>query len=225
MDNKILSRVRVWLSSCDLEIGSRIPPERNLASSLGISRADLRKAFLVLEAEGRLERKVGLGTFLVDAKITPAGNSALDTIAALAERTGPIEAMNARLALEPEIARLAAHNATPRQLADLRKLSTLLRNSSSWNEYEKLDHEFHDLIAESGGNKLLHDLHKIINGVRMIVVWRRLSPQDSVPMADYHSFDEHDLIVNALEHRDRDGAQKAMRTHLKMTLAIMTAEE
>lgn len=225
MSDRTLSRIRAWLGSSQLREGARLPPERTLASSLGLSRAELRKALLVLEAEGRLERKVGRGTFLANQRVPRSGKGSGGDIAALAERTGPHEAMIARLAFEPNLARMAALHATPRQLAELRRVADALRMASSWEAYEELDAAFHDLIAESSGNALLHNLHKILNGVRMIVVWRRLNPKDTAPTSDYHSFQEHEEIVSALEARDRHGAEKSMRKHLQSTLDVMTAEE
>ena len=225
MSGRTLSRVRAWLGSSQLPEGARMPPERTLATSLGVSRAELRKALLVLEAEGRLERKVGRGTFLTNQRVPQSGKASGGDIASLAERTGPHEAMIARLALEPQLAQMAALHATPRQLTELRRIADAMHTASTWQAYEDLDAAFHDLIAESAGNALLHDLHKIMNGVRMIVVWRRLNPQDQAPTNDYHSFREHEDILHALETRDRQGAERAMRSHLQSTLRAMTAED
>ena len=49
----------------------------------------------------------------------------------------------------------------------------MMRKATSWRSYEELDSEFHDIIAQASGNSLLHELHKILNGVRIVVVWRR----------------------------------------------------
>ena len=192
---------------------------------LGLSRADLRKALLVLESEGRLERKVGSGTYVRQPVIPKYTGGLGSDITALAERTGPHEAMVARLALEPELAQMAALHATPRQLAELRRLVDAMPGARSWRVYEELDSAFHDLIAKSAGNPLLYDVFKIINGVRTVVVWRRLSPSDAGPPPDYHSFREHEAIVAALEQRDRTGAQKAMRAHLRSTIQAMTVDD
>ncbi len=224
MSAKSLDRVRAWFATAELSEGTKLPPERELASMLGLSRADLRNALLVLEAEGRLERKVGSGTYVRQPVIPRYSGGAVGDVAALAERTGPHEAMVARLALEPELTQMAALHATPRQLSELRRLCNAMPNARSWRVYEELDAAFHDLIAKSAGNPLLYDLFKIVNGVRTVVVWRRLSPSDGAPPTDYHSFREHEKIVAALENRDRPAAQKAMRTHLQSTLNSMTAD-
>ena len=114
MNGNILCRVRAWVATAGLGDGARLPPERELSTLLGVTRAELRKAFLVMEADGTLERKVGRGTFLAPGSKSRKTGSARETITDLAERTGPHEAMMARVTLEPELAWMAALHATPR---------------------------------------------------------------------------------------------------------------
>ena len=223
MQDKILMRMRNWLSGSGLAKGGRLPPERALCETLGISRTELRKALLVLEAEGVLARHIGRGTFLAKASGSKTSRNDIEkTIAELAKSTGPIDAMNARLALEPEIAQLAALHATPAQLSEMRRLVNAMRDAVSWSAYETLDSDFHEAIAAASGNSLLQVLHRMLNGVRLIVVWHRLNTSDQGPDLSYHSFDEHEAILTALETRDGSTARVAMRTHLESTLARMT---
>lgn len=211
------------MDAANLSEGQRIPPERQLADTLSVSRSDLRKALLVLESEGRLDRHVGRGTFVRDP--SKAGLADAAKLAALAQKTGPHEAMTARLALEPELARLAALHASPRQIAEMRRLADEMRDASDWETYEELDSRFHDLIAEATGNPLLLEVSRIVNGVRREVVWSRLYLPEGRPTPDYHSFDEHDEIVSALERRDRAGSRDAMRKHITSTLGTMMADD
>lgn len=213
--------LRRWLAENAPQVGDRLPPERNFAETLSISRPELRKALAILEAEGQIERRIGCGTFI--AKTSYSIHSAL-ALSELTNRTGPHDAMIARLSFEPEIAHLAALHATPMQINMLKQLSGDIRSVSTWQEYEALDFALHDLIAQSTGNTLLHELHKIMNSVRQVVVWRTLSSGEIGPTPTYHSFDEHDAIVTAIANRDRLGARKAMRAHLFSTLNAMTLE-
>ncbi len=217
-----LMRLRNWIVGSGLARGDRLPSERELGTLLGVSRAELRKALIVLEAEGGLERLVGRGTFLAKQSRPARGSGIEGVISELAESTGPIDAMNARLVLEPELAQLAALNATPAQLRELRRLSNAMRVAATWSSYEGLDSEFHEIIASAAGNSLLQALHRMLNGVRQIVVWRRLETSDPGPDPGYHSFDEHEAILSALERRDGAAASAAMRAHLQSTLAAMT---
>lgn len=222
MSAKVLARVRAWIASSALAEGARLPAERELCATLGISRAELRKALLVLESNGSLTREIGRGTYLAKKPGRGKTGGAQSAIDDLAERTGPHEAMMARLALEPELARMAALHASPRHLRELRRLVTGMRDAASWLAYEEMDSEFHDTLAEAAGNSLLHELHKIMNGVRFVVVWRRLDTPEVAPGPEYHSFAEHDAIMDALERRDGSGAYKAMQIHLQSTLSTMT---
>jgi DNA-binding FadR family transcriptional regulator len=224
MQDTVLIRLRNWISSSGLAKGARMPPERELCATLGVSRAELRKALLLLEAEDLLAREVGRGTFLTRNPRAPRVNGGRErTIAELAESTGPVEAMNARLALEPNIAKLAALHTTPKQLRGLRDMTAAMRSATNWAAYEVLDGDFHEAIAAASSNSLLQALHKILNGVRLTVVWRQLTTSDRGPDQSYHSFDEHDAIVAALENRDGQAASAAMQAHLQSTLSIMTA--
>ncbi|MFZ3581784.1 FadR/GntR family transcriptional regulator [Loktanella sp. DJP18] len=210
-----LDGLRQWVNHHD--IGTRMPPERKLAETLSISRPALRKALAVLEAEGRILRQVGRGTFITRPPATTYAG-----LAALTARTSPYDAMMARLVLEPELANLAALHATSLDIRRLRTLADDLRQVGTWDDYERLDHALHDLIAQSAGNGLLHELHMIMNAVRQVVVWRQLSSGVAGPAPDYHSFDEHDAIVTAIAARDGTGAKHAMQAHLRTTLQAMT---
>lgn len=223
MNDQTILKLRNWLETSDLAEGARIPPERSLADELAVTRSDLRKALQVLESEGRLDRHVGRGTFLKDP--SRPGLADATRLAILAQRTGPHEAMMARLSLEPELARLAALHATPRQISELRRLAAEMQRAEDWDTYEELDARFHDLIAEATGNPLLHEVSRVVNGVRRAVVWAQLYLPEGRPDADYHSFAEHDAIVKALERRDRAGARDAMRKHLESTLGSMMADD
>ena len=77
-------RLRSWLKETELPSSGRLPPERQLAGILGLSRAELRKGLALLEAEGLLWRRVGKGTFLS----APTQRDRPDTIS-LAHRTSP----------------------------------------------------------------------------------------------------------------------------------------
>ena len=218
-----LELVRGWLYQSGLRPGGRLPPERELCATLGMSRGVLRKALTVLEAEGAIHRKVGKGTFLGEALAVAGASSESWTF--LAERTSPHEAMTARFVLEPELTAMAAIHATPRHLSHLKDLTQEMRAATSWSSYEELDFAFHTEIAEAAGNTLLSELHWLVNKVRVSVVWERLDVPEGGPPSDYHSFAEHEAIVKALERRDSAGAKAAMRAHLKSVRATFQPED
>jgi DNA-binding FadR family transcriptional regulator len=212
-----LQDIRSWLAASALP-NRRLPPERELATRFGVGRAEIRKALAVLETEGLLERQVGRGTFL---KLTAEDAALHPNAAQIAARISPPEAMQARIMVEPEIARLAASTATTLQVNAMRALNARMRSAKTWSEYEDLDWKFHGVLAEATGNFLLIEIQRMVNGVRRAVVWGHLEKREVGPEADYHSFAEHDAIVNAIAQRKRKEAAAAMLLHLQSTASAL----
>ena len=205
-----LSRLRAYLAAIELPDDSRLPPERELALTLRVTRADLRKALAVLESENQVWRHVGKGTFI--------GSRPIDThadVAAITRRTNPAEAMRTRLLLEPEVARMAALNATSAHIAEMKLCLQRCRSAQTWRQYEAWDNRLHRVIAESTQNALLLALLDTLNAVRRALVWGRLRVNKVKPAPDHHSFTEHEAIVAAIADRDLDRAAAAMRKHLE----------
>ena len=107
VEHDILERLRGALSSGRFPDQGRLPAERVLAEEFGVSRSTLRNSLGVLEAEGRIWRHVGRGTFVGERPSVDA-----PALSALVNQTHPEEVMEVRLALEPRIASLAARRAT-----------------------------------------------------------------------------------------------------------------
>ena len=205
-----LSRLRTYLAQIEMPLDSRLPPERELAETLGVTRAGLRKALSVLEAENQIWRHVGKGTFIGSRPI-----ETLADVAAITRRTNPAEVMRTRLVLEPEVARMAALNATSAHIAEMRTCMQRTRAAQSWRQYEAWDNRLHRVIAESTQNALLLALLDTLNAVRRAVVWGRLRVDKVKPAPNHHSFEDHEAIVAAIEDRDLNRAAAAMRAHLE----------
>src|SRR3546814_18487812 len=134
----VLVQLKAYLAQADLPFDSRLPPERKLSEMLGVSRMALRKALAALETEGQLWRQVGKGTFI--------GSRPIDTfadIAAITRRSNPGEVMRTRLLIEPEVAGLAALNATAAHVAELRKCLRPSRAAATWRQAESWDNRLH----------------------------------------------------------------------------------
>jgi DNA-binding FadR family transcriptional regulator len=205
-----LTRLRAYLSDSGLAHGDRLPPERQLATSLDLTRAELRKALAALQSEGQLWRHVGRGTFVGSRPLDTVGD-----IAAMARRTNPNEIMATRLLMETEIARIAALSASPAQIEELRSIAMRARQAATWRQYEGLDTRLHRLIAEATQNSLLVGLLDTLNAVRRMATWGRMRVQPVRPSRDHHSFVEHERIIEAIAQRDRTAAADAMRDHLR----------
>jgi len=217
-DDGALTQLRAWLahhgspeSAAAAAAGPlRLPPERDLAESLGVSRGALRKALAVLEANGELWRHVGKGTFL-----GPRPSEKAPDLARIASATGPYEVMRARLLIEPALAREAALRITASDLAELDQALAASRRAVSWRAYEACDNRFHAAIAQATHNPLLVALADTLAAVRRAVVWGRLRAERERPPADHHSFADHEAIRSAIAERDMAGAGERMTEHLE----------
>ena len=205
-----LLELRTMLSEIDVTANSRLPPERDLARRLGVQRPALRKALAVLESEGQIWRHVGKGTFVGSRPSIAQGD-----VTAIARLTNPGEVMRTRILLEPEVAAMAALNATPAHVAEMRTCLARSRAGATWRQYEAWDTRLHRVIAEATQNYLLLALLDTLTAVRRAVTWGRLRTDRERPKPTHHSFAEHDEIVAAIEERDRERARDAMRRHLE----------
>src|SRR5262245_34623727 len=127
----------------------RLPPERELAQQLGVSRTSLREALHELELKGLIDRRPGRGTVVVEGR----GDTLLGHMET-AER-GLREVMDLRAAIEPPIAARAAQRATADDLDVLRGVMAEMREESSVARTAQLDIEFHAAIANATHNPLL----------------------------------------------------------------------
>jgi DNA-binding FadR family transcriptional regulator len=213
----VLTLLQAYLAKTRLPADGRLPPERVLAEALGTSRGELRKALAVMEADGQLWRHVGKGTFLGSRPL-----AAIDEVAALATRATPPDLVQARLAVEPELAALAALHAAPSQRDALRQALRASRGpGQTWRGYELEDARLHRTIALAAGNPLLLFLYDHLAAIRRVMTWDRPRAAEEGPPADHPSFADHDRIVAAIAARDPAAARRAMAAHVTAVHAAM----
>jgi DNA-binding FadR family transcriptional regulator len=205
-----LIQLKAWLAHRKLPTNGRLPPEREFAEKLGVSRGDLRKALATLERNGELWRQVGKGTF-----IGTKPDDELSVVGKVAEQSNPIEVMNARILIEPIICQQAAMNATGIHIEELRRCMISQRAAQTWRQYENVDNRLHRIIAIASGNIVLLSLFDQLNAIRRAVVWGRLREHSEAPPEDHHSFIQHEEIINCVANRDSELASKLMHMHLE----------
>jgi DNA-binding FadR family transcriptional regulator len=211
-----LTQLRAWIVQKRPAPGTRLPPERQLAELLGVSRGELRKALAILQDHGELWRHVGKGTFIGARPVAEVAS-----VSAIAEQSSPAQVMRARLAVEPELAREAALHATAGDIEEMTLCMRASRAAETWRQYENWDNRLHRAIAQAAHNSLLLAIFDTLNAVRRAVVWGRLRDEDPHPPPDHHSFADHAAIVAAIEERDLAGAADSMRAHLENVQALL----
>jgi DNA-binding FadR family transcriptional regulator len=206
-----LGRLRMLIDTSDVQTAGRLPPERILADQIGVSRRAVRHALDLLEAEGRITRQQGRGTLICDAH-----TGAFDLSDQLAKITNPVDTLEARMAIEPALARLAALRATPADLDKLFEAADASRNAKDPISYEKADTAFHRRIAIAARNPLLVTIFEAVLHVASDRAWRhgRETAHCINNQARYAA--AHRKIAAAICERNPTSAEDAMRAHLAM---------
>lgn len=207
---QIADQIRELIDRGGFEAGTRLPPERDLAQQLGVSRPSLREALIALDVEGRVEVRSGSGVYVSDAKAGPASTPT----AAMGE--SPSQLMEARSIIEGEVVILACARATSELLSRLREV---LKGMEAAVDRPRarvdLDRQFHLLLAEMSGNALLHRLIGELFDERHSPITAKISSRFESTRTWKTALREHEAIVRAVEERDPIAAQAAMRAHLK----------
>jgi DNA-binding FadR family transcriptional regulator len=209
----LAERIKQFVAAGRFNHNDRLPPERDLSLQFGVTRNELRKALAQLEHDGLIWRHVGRGTFI---GARPVLN--LADVAYLGELASPSQVVLARLAIEPELARLAAIYGTRSDVDEINACSQRCRDATDWRSYEAWDNNLHSAIAKATHNKLLVHLFDILNVVRRSTVWGQLR-SSKLPPRDHSSFVEHDAICAAIAARDTGLASQRMREHLESVRA------
>jgi DNA-binding FadR family transcriptional regulator len=209
-----------------LRRGSRLPTERQLAVSLGASRTSVRRALTVLEAEGRISREVGRGTFLREEP-WPAGSGGDGTAAdhadggetgdgALPGRAGfaPADVMTIRRLLEPPAMKLVVAWATTADFEEIARCLAGGERATSYDEFESWDLALHRSIMAASHSPLLTRLYAVIEEARHSRFWGDLKRRSASPERQRAYQADHTELVAALRARDSDRAVEAMRAHL-----------
>ncbi len=209
---QIADQIRALIAGGEYAPGDRLPPERDLAKQLGVSRPSLREALIALEMETLLDVRVGSGIYVTRPN-EPRG------AAELAGASGPFEVLRARRLIEGECAALAARSATPAQVRAVREAHAAIVEESK-RDHNPLgaDRLFHVRIAEAGGNSALVLLVETLWDQRMGPLYRALERKLEYPMMATDTIREHKAIVAAIARHDPRAARSAMHHHMDRTM-------
>jgi DNA-binding FadR family transcriptional regulator len=193
-------------------IGARLPPERVLAQTYGVSRPTVREAIIALEVDGLVEVRMGSGVYVISA--LPKGGQRVEP------DMGPFELLEARRAIESETCALAAQRVKDEDLQQLEELLDAMAEAGPENleACELADYEFHMVIARASENS------GMVAAVDTLWQARQRSPQYRLMISKAHAagvvprHSEHLAILEALRSRDMEQAKLAMRAHISRVL-------
>ena len=187
--------------------GERLPAERQLAEAMNSSRSTIREALRILDQDKMVERRVGSGTY-----VRYRADTAADEVA---EITNPLELIDVRLAVEPEMTRLAAINATAKDFEAIEAMLARLESSDDdANHFTKWDRRLHQLLAEASHNPLMASIYRHINHVRGHAQWNAMKDKilTKERIAEYNR--QHRDLYQALSLRDGELAVRIITEHL-----------
>lgn len=197
--------------------GSRLPTERDLCATFGVSRSGLRRVLAELREQGLITQKVGSGTYVAEkpSGATGKADGATGTGRFLAvPSVSPAELMDARLLLEPMLVDLIVNNANTADFERLEDCCARAEAAQTLEEFEKLDSELHEQLALATQNALFISVFRLMAEIRESGEWGFL--KQKVLTAERRAVlqKEHRQIVAALRQRDVDTARRAIFDHL-----------
>ena len=208
---QIADQISVLISDGEYTPGARLPPERDLARQLGVSRPSVREALIALEVEGLLSVRVGSGIYVRHPGKRRRNHALLGD-------SGPFEVIRARRLIEGECAALAAKNTNPAQLHAIREAHAGIIEESKRNHNPlAADRLFHVRIAEASGNSALVLVVQTLWDQRMGPLYRSLERKLEYPKMAAETVSEHQMILSAIVRRVPRDARSAMRRHMNQT--------
>jgi GntR family uxuAB operon transcriptional repressor len=204
----IAGTLRKQIASARFTRNDRLPPERVLADQYGVARGTVREALKQLEDAGFVERRAGSGTYVT--------YSERDETRSIVETTRPLELIDARFAVEPQMVRLAVLHATEFDLAKAEAhLQAMEACGGDALAFADADDRFHLALARCSQNALITWMMAKMHEVRSHAQWARMRTITLEPeiIALYNR--QHRAIVDAIRARDAEAAGRLMKEHLE----------
>jgi DNA-binding FadR family transcriptional regulator len=215
---QIAEQIRALIRSGEFVTGSRLPPERDLAKQLGVSRPSVREALIALEVEGLVEVRIGSGIYVLGpgngltSEQPGSPDAAFEKLHAAA---GPFELLRARYTIEGECAALAAKSAKKAQINAIEEaLEQMQRELDEAKQPLDGDRMFHLRVAEATGNGALVAVIKMLWDERAGPLYKQLEHHYDSPALWTSAMTEHRVVLKAIADHDVAAARSAMQRHL-----------
>ncbi len=215
VSSQVAEQIMELIKKGVFKVGERLPSEKELAELMGVSRASVREALAALEAVGIVEAKVGRGNFV---RRMPVGPDEVEPLVVLESESGCLEIIEARGAIEPNVAAIAAHNRTPEDIAALEEAYARMLPPAKANDFETyfdLDKAFHNALAAATHNRLIQAVVRLLVETMDQKLYREFThnfylrtPKELERVARIHG-----EILEAISKGDPKRAARKMRLH------------
>lgn len=211
---QIADQLRQLIQTGEFAIGSRLPPERDLATKMGVSRPSVREALIALEVEGLIEVRMGSGIVVIGR----------DSVRLLDNAHGPLEIIRARQLIECELAALAARSTDTTLVGDLLEtLHDMEADIATRTLPSRGDRAFHIRIAQASDNSALQAVVTQLFDERNGPLFTTLGGHFEREATWKAAVEEHRAVVEAIAAHDPDLARAAMNGHLDHSHARFSA--
>jgi len=220
----IRAYVEEGIASGALPPGMRLPTEIELMAEFRAGRNTIRKAMHALQAEGKIVRQVGSGTFVAeprDARRQTAVVGARQAAVSVARLANPSDVMELRLAFEPGAVAIAALRASLQEIEHMERVIARSAQAGSLQEFETLDCELHRSFGRATKNVIFARVYDIITAARDHTAWGRLKERVLTGDLRRRHTQEHERIVAAIRERDGERARIEMKRHLDEINRVM----
>lgn len=209
LTERVEDNILSYIVDNHLEIGAKLPNEYELAQVLGVGRSTVREAIKILVSKHVLEVRRGLGTFVVNTKLSYNDNDPFGLNIVEDRHKLVLDLLNVRLMIEPEIAFLAAQNATKDEVIELyEKCNEVEKAILDGLDHTPMDIEFHSCIARCSKNIAVEQLIPMINS--SVAVFVNITHFQ----LKQETIQTHKAIADAIRVKDGVGAKCAMYMHL-----------
>jgi DNA-binding FadR family transcriptional regulator len=208
---QIAEQLRALIAAGEFALGSRLPPERDLAVQLGVSRPSVREALIALEVEGLVEVRMGSGIYVTALEPGPAAaRGAVDGA------LGPFDIIRARALVEAELAAVVARAHGPGVLKKLRAAIKAMEDDIARGVMPiRGDREFHIALAEASGNAALVRVVSDLFDERNNPLFEQLGRHFENAKSWRCAVAEHRAVVRAVAAGEVAAARRAMQQHLQ----------
>ena len=205
----IVQQIKNQIKKGILKPGEKLPSERKLADLLGVSRASVREAIQALAFSGYLEVIQGKGTYILE--IASKYDEIVNFFSGLSDYSLDY-LMEARIMLEGEFARLAALNASQKEIDVIERVFNEIASSKDLNTFFVKDLEFHLTIAKATHNPIMNGLMKIIGEMLYKETQKIIEGSNDTRE---NTIETTRGLVQAIKKRNAEQAKELMIKHIK----------